>query len=157
MWKFLWKMSSGFSNDASITFLNESLTAANLSSRNSDNSYVGVSGTSSVGDISMSANGSLLPFGNLTDTGGKRDFVFDRTDVRVIFITLYSMVFCCCFFGNFFHVNRCVEVRLCLEWGYDLVYAVLVGEIIKLSDTREQIGENSLNKAWHNLFASIYA
>lgn len=30
----------------------------------------------------------------------KRDFVFDRTDVRVIFITLYSLVFCCCFFGK---------------------------------------------------------
>lgn len=36
------------------------------------------------------------------DEDEKRDFVFDRTDVRVIFITLYSMVFCCCFFGKFF-------------------------------------------------------
>ncbi|KDR15207.1 hypothetical protein L798_10980, partial [Zootermopsis nevadensis] len=27
-------------------------------------------------------------------------YIFDRTDVRVIFITLYSIVFCCCFFGN---------------------------------------------------------
>lgn len=31
----------------------------------------------------------------------KRDHVFDRTDVRVIFITMYSLVFCCCFFGKF--------------------------------------------------------
>lgn len=31
----------------------------------------------------------------------KRDFVFDRTDVRVLFITLYSLVFCCCFFGKY--------------------------------------------------------
>lgn len=30
----------------------------------------------------------------------KRDYVFDRTDVRVIFVTLYSAVFCCCFFGK---------------------------------------------------------
>lgn len=30
----------------------------------------------------------------------KRDHVFDRTDVRVIFITMYSLVFCCCFFGK---------------------------------------------------------
>uniref|UniRef100_A0A182K1C9 Thyrotropin-releasing hormone receptor n=1 Tax=Anopheles christyi TaxID=43041 RepID=A0A182K1C9_9DIPT len=29
-----------------------------------------------------------------------KEFIFDRTDVRVIFITLYSLVFCCCFFGN---------------------------------------------------------
>lgn len=30
----------------------------------------------------------------------KKDFVFDRIDVRVIFITLYTLVFCCCFFGK---------------------------------------------------------
>lgn len=30
----------------------------------------------------------------------KRDHVFDRTDVRVIFITMYTLVFCCCFFGK---------------------------------------------------------
>lgn len=29
----------------------------------------------------------------------RRDHVFDRTDVRVIFITMYSLVFCCCFLG----------------------------------------------------------
>ncbi|EDV31922.2 uncharacterized protein Dana_GF15585, isoform B [Drosophila ananassae] len=28
------------------------------------------------------------------------EYIFDRTDVRIIFITLYSIVFCCCFFGN---------------------------------------------------------
>ncbi|XP_068150884.1 trissin receptor isoform X2 [Drosophila tropicalis] len=28
------------------------------------------------------------------------EYIFDRTDVRVIFITLYTIVFCCCFFGN---------------------------------------------------------
>ncbi|XP_072936950.1 trissin receptor [Epargyreus clarus] len=31
---------------------------------------------------------------------GHEEFVFDRTDVRAIFITLYTIVFCCCFFGN---------------------------------------------------------
>ncbi|XP_055644002.1 trissin receptor isoform X2 [Toxorhynchites rutilus septentrionalis] len=30
----------------------------------------------------------------------QKEFIFDRKDVRVIFITLYSLVFCCCFFGN---------------------------------------------------------
>lgn len=30
----------------------------------------------------------------------KRDHAFDRTDVRVIFITMYALVFCCCFFGK---------------------------------------------------------
>lgn len=28
------------------------------------------------------------------------EYVFDRTDVRVLFIILYSLVFCCCFFGK---------------------------------------------------------
>lgn len=28
------------------------------------------------------------------------EYIFDRTDVRVIFIILYSLVFCCCFFGK---------------------------------------------------------
>lgn len=32
------------------------------------------------------------------------DFIFDRTDVRAIFITLYTIVFCCCFFGEFLSI-----------------------------------------------------
>lgn len=31
----------------------------------------------------------------------QKEFIFDRKDVRVIFITLYSLVFCCCFFGKY--------------------------------------------------------
>lgn len=38
-----------------------------------------------------------FPFHNFV----QKEFIFDRTDVRVIFITLYSLVFCCCFFGKF--------------------------------------------------------
>ncbi|KAL0849202.1 hypothetical protein ABMA28_013540, partial [Loxostege sticticalis] len=26
------------------------------------------------------------------------EYIFDRTDIRAIFITLYTLVFCCCFF-----------------------------------------------------------
>lgn len=29
-----------------------------------------------------------------------KEYIFDRLEVRVIFITLYSLVFCCCFFGE---------------------------------------------------------
>jgi hypothetical protein len=29
-----------------------------------------------------------------------REYIFDRKEVRIIFITLYSLVFCCCFFGE---------------------------------------------------------
>ena len=28
------------------------------------------------------------------------EYIFDRLDVRIIFITLYSVVFACCFFGE---------------------------------------------------------
>lgn len=29
------------------------------------------------------------------------DYIFDRLGVRALFITLYSLVFCCCFFGKY--------------------------------------------------------
>ncbi|XP_049549311.1 trissin receptor-like isoform X2 [Anopheles darlingi] len=58
----------------------------------------------------LNINGTLEPYGgggavasNMTHPFTNfvhKEFIFDRTDVRVIFITLYSLVFCCCFFGN---------------------------------------------------------
>ena len=32
-----------------------------------------------------------------------KEFIFDRKEVRIIFITLYTLVFCCCFFGKCFN------------------------------------------------------
>lgn len=29
-----------------------------------------------------------------------KEYIFDRKEVRIIFIILYSIVFCCCFFGE---------------------------------------------------------
>lgn len=29
------------------------------------------------------------------------EYIYDRVDVRVIFISLYTLVFCCCFFGEY--------------------------------------------------------
>lgn len=38
-------------------------------------------------------------------------YIFDRLDVRIIFITLYSIVFACCFFGEWiFLLNLYVQV-----------------------------------------------
>uniref|UniRef100_A0A182ML79 G-protein coupled receptors family 1 profile domain-containing protein n=1 Tax=Anopheles culicifacies TaxID=139723 RepID=A0A182ML79_9DIPT len=54
----------------------------------------------------LNVNGTGLEFSdgsNLTHSLPNfvpKEFIFDRTDVRIIFITLYSLVFCCCFFGN---------------------------------------------------------
>ncbi|XP_066584918.1 trissin receptor-like [Prorops nasuta] len=38
--------------------------------------------------------------GILHNESFNEDYIFDRTDVKIIFITLYSIVFFCCFFGN---------------------------------------------------------
>lgn len=39
-----------------------------------------------------------------SESGGAQSenstYIFDRLDVRIIFITLYTLVFCCCFFGE---------------------------------------------------------
>lgn len=31
----------------------------------------------------------------------QKEYIFDRKDVRYVFVTLYSLVFCFCFFGKF--------------------------------------------------------
>lgn len=43
---------------------------------------------------------------------GDDDYIFDRTDVRAVFITLYTLVFCCCFFGEFMMVILFVGVYI---------------------------------------------
>ncbi|XP_062547186.1 trissin receptor isoform X2 [Armigeres subalbatus] len=56
----------------------------------------GSASASSVGQVGFPTANLSFPESNLVH----KEFIFDRTDVRVIFITLYSLVFCCCFFGN---------------------------------------------------------
>lgn len=48
------------------------------------------------------SNETLLYNGSLTE-----DYIFDRTDVKVIFITLYTVVFVCCFFGKSHFASLC--------------------------------------------------
>lgn len=52
----------------------------------------------------------------------KRDHVFDRTDVRVIFTIIYTLVFCCCFFGKFKYISFFItdnliklQINMCIE------------------------------------------
>jgi hypothetical protein len=51
-----------------------------------------------------SPNGSSAssdsPAGGSSNYTEMDQYIFDRTDVRAIFITLYTIVFCCCFFGK---------------------------------------------------------
>lgn len=35
------------------------------------------------------------------DVNITKEYIFDRKDVRYVFITLYSLVFCFCFFGEY--------------------------------------------------------
>lgn len=35
----------------------------------------------------------------------QKEFIFDRIDVRIFLFTIYSLVFCCCFIGEFFFNN----------------------------------------------------
>lgn len=44
-----------------------------------------------------------------------REYIFDRTDVRVIFITLYSIVFCCCFFGKIYYCHQLLHFIVMCE------------------------------------------
>ncbi|XP_034234246.1 trissin receptor-like [Thrips palmi] len=59
---------------------------AALAAERADWDYDGLNG-------SLARNASLLEF-------PAEDYVFDRADVRALFIVLYTLVFCCCFFGN---------------------------------------------------------
>jgi hypothetical protein len=70
---------------------------------NGDDDYVTI-----VNLTSIFLSPSVNPFDGTGLAGGgelAKEFIFDRLDVRIIFITLYSLVFCCCFFGkfSFFH------------------------------------------------------
>ncbi len=51
--------------------------------------------------VNLANDSSFISNFSSSNESQKRDFVFDRTDVKVLFITLYSLVFCCCFFGKY--------------------------------------------------------
>uniref|UniRef100_A0A336MFZ5 CSON011805 protein n=1 Tax=Culicoides sonorensis TaxID=179676 RepID=A0A336MFZ5_CULSO len=72
------------------------LGSSNFSHSLNSNNYNMSGGNESEGNF---INGTYLYDDDTTDDVHK-EFIFDRTDVRIIFITLYSLVFCCCFFGN---------------------------------------------------------
>lgn len=84
-----------------------STTISNESSITSSNSVDGLlNGTDFFMNLTSTATTSNHYRTNESTIDGsdepiKKDFVFDRTDVRVIFITMYTLVFCCCFFGEY--------------------------------------------------------
>lgn len=76
----------------------ESLTASNGidGTLNGTDFFINLTSTATTSNHFRSANETTMDDDELM----KKDFVFDRTDVRVIFITMYTLVFCCCFFGE---------------------------------------------------------
>ncbi|KAL0105634.1 hypothetical protein PUN28_015849 [Cardiocondyla obscurior] len=68
--------------------------------------FVGQDATRTLGDrnvIPYEINNNESYMNNETlfhNVSLSEDYIFDRTDVKVIFITLYTIVFVCCFFGN---------------------------------------------------------
>lgn len=71
--------------------------------------------TTNLLDISIDDDFNRLDnVSNETDGLLKRDHVFDRTDVRVIFTIIYSLVFCCCFFGKFATQRLYFYMYMCL-------------------------------------------
>ncbi|KAK5646285.1 hypothetical protein RI129_004749 [Pyrocoelia pectoralis] len=49
--------------------------------------------------LSISENNDTTNLSNYLDIEDE-EYIFDRTYIRIIFITIYSIVFCLCFFGN---------------------------------------------------------
>lgn len=64
--------------------------------------YLSVENTTKLFENHFDESQTIVPTNRSIDDEEllKKDHVFDRTDVRVIFITMYSLVFCCCFFGK---------------------------------------------------------
>lgn len=53
--------------------------------------------SSTISNVITTADGDLIE---------PKEYIFDRKEVRILFITLYTLVFCCCFFGKFTHDLR---------------------------------------------------
>lgn len=75
---------------------------------NYNNITGGGGGAASGGNDGSYINGTYVYDDDGSDSDVHKEFIFDRTDVRVIFITLYSLVFCCCFFGKWGLINGIV-------------------------------------------------
>ncbi|KAH8352447.1 hypothetical protein KR084_004189, partial [Drosophila pseudotakahashii] len=94
-----------------------SISALTSSANVSTTSSLPINGSSSSTDYTLLFGDSTTPLvpaqtTGISGVGGEAEvedeedaqkaseYIFDRTDVRIIFITLYTLVFCCCFFGN---------------------------------------------------------
>ncbi|XP_001987993.2 trissin receptor isoform X2 [Drosophila grimshawi] len=93
--------SSATGNYSSLA-LNASDTEIRLPNNETTNTLVAASDSpapSATTGLAISSEGSELTEEE-EEADNTSEYIFDRTDVRIIFITLYTIVFCCCFFGN---------------------------------------------------------
>lgn len=96
-------MSLSDNNDIFITKASEML----------DNIIIGPSSPSSFANVTDGGSGDGIYANdsftfNDTFSASTREYIFDRKDVRYVFVTLYSLVFCFCFFGE---LSLCHHVR----------------------------------------------
>lgn len=89
-------------NSTEITYLNgvSSLASNKISAFSNDNNNNNNNNINNV--ITVSYNNVISVNDTFDDMSAEdsSEYIFDRTDVRIIFITLYTIVFCCCFFGK---------------------------------------------------------
>lgn len=71
------------------------------------------------------SNDSLQNFSN-TSTNG--DYIFDRIDVKIIFITLYSIVFFFCFFGKYLKFIQSIILRSLINVFMELNKLIIYSE-----------------------------
>ncbi|XP_020806928.1 trissin receptor isoform X2 [Drosophila serrata] len=57
-------------------------------------------GLSGIGTDAKANAGLEVEVEDEEDAEHASEYIFDRLEVRIVFITLYTIVFCCCFFGN---------------------------------------------------------
>lgn len=95
-------------NEQIISLDDSIITNATNISGNATDTYIDIYNATILSRMVNGSSGSGIGSNNFSnssftddDEPFKKDFVFDRTDVRVIFITMYTLVFCCCFFGKY--------------------------------------------------------
>jgi hypothetical protein len=80
---------------------NESLTYTTTLTTNNGTTFGGVTVVNLTTTLVSPTGTDFGVYGNELSNEPQKEFIFDRLDVRIIFITLYSLVFCCCFFGKY--------------------------------------------------------
>lgn len=92
-----------------------------------------------------------------------KEYIFDRKEVRIIFVTLYSLVFCCCFFGEWLFIRiNCLRKfsGFWLTWrglSFKLVLLLNVQNLLWLSKIRNSSNLSTLTnlELWRTFIIEV--